>query len=107
MRDRTATMRAILLDGELVGAINVLLMDGVNSLGYWIARPHWRKGVASKAVELMLQEVKVRPLYATAAVHNVASIRVLIKHGFVETSRKWTEETERSVARETVTLKLE
>lgn len=106
MRDQTATMRAILLDGELVGAINVLVMDGVDSIGYWIARPHWGRGIATHAIGLILKEVTKRPLYATAAAYNVASLKSLLRHGFVEVSRAQTPETERSVARETVTLVL-
>jgi RimJ/RimL family protein N-acetyltransferase len=89
-----------------VGAINVLVMDEVESLGYWIGREFWGRGIASRAVALMCKEVTMRPLFATTAEWNHASLRVLMKHGFVEESREWTVETERSVARVTVKLKL-
>lgn len=107
MHDETATMRVILADGEMVGAINVLLMDGSTSIGYWIARAHWGRGIATQAVGLMLQQARQRPLMATAAGHNTASLKVLRRHGFVEVSRQWTAETERALARETVTLRLD
>ncbi len=107
MQDETATMRVILADRVMVGAINVLMMDGEVSLGYWLGRQFWGQGIASAAVGLMLTEVTTRPLHASAAGHNLASIRVLLKHGFVETSRRWTGETERTIARETVTFVLQ
>jgi RimJ/RimL family protein N-acetyltransferase len=55
----------------------------------------------------MLGEFARRPLYATAAGHNAASIRVLEKNGFRIVSRSMTAETARTVRRETVTLVLE
>lgn len=54
----------------------------------------------------MLEEVATRPLFARVATHNVASQRVLERNGFVESSRRHCPATERSVAREMVTLTL-
>ncbi|MCK6478428.1 MAG: GNAT family N-acetyltransferase [Phycisphaerales bacterium] len=100
------TPRVILADGELVGSVNVSPQDGVSSLGYWIARDHWGRGIATRAVALMLVEYPARPLIATAAAFNLASIRVLEKNGFVIASRHATPEGARTVERETVTLVL-
>ncbi|MBL8761181.1 MAG: GNAT family N-acetyltransferase [Phycisphaerae bacterium] len=101
------TPRVILADGVVVGAVNISPQDGGDSIGYWIAREHWGRGIATRAVGLMLGECARRPLYATAAGHNHPSIRVLEKNGFRVVSRRMTPETARTVARETVTLVLE
>ncbi len=51
-------------------------------MGYWIGREFWGQGIASRALDLFLQEETRRPLYAHVAVHNLASRRVLEKCGF-------------------------
>src|SRR5262249_14378869 len=58
-------------------------MDGQDHVGYWIDRAYWGMGIASRALHLLLQEVAKRPLVATAATSNGASLRVLQKCGFV------------------------
>jgi RimJ/RimL family protein N-acetyltransferase len=100
------TPRVILADGVLVGAINIAPHEGQDSIGYWIAREQWGRGIATRAVGLMLGEFTRRPLVATTAGHNHPSIRVLEKHGFEIVSRRLTPETARTVPRETVTLML-
>lgn len=100
------TPRVIVADGVVVGAVNIAPQDGRDSIGYWIGREHWGRGIATRAVGLMLREFTRRPLIATTAGHNAASMRVLEKHGFVVVSRRMTAETARTVARETVTLEL-
>ena len=100
------TPRVILAGGVLAGAVNIAPQDGADAIGYWIAREHWGRGIATRAVALMLNEFARRPLIATAAGHNLPSIRVLEKNGFEVVSRRMTPETARTVARETVTLML-
>jgi RimJ/RimL family protein N-acetyltransferase len=58
-------------------------MDGQDHVGYWIDRAYWGKGIASRALHLLLREVAKRPLVATVATSNGASLRVLQKCGFV------------------------
>ena len=58
-------------------------MDGEDHVGYWIDRAYWGKGIASRALHLLLREVAKRPLVATVATSNGASLRVLQKCGFV------------------------
>lgn len=100
------TPRVIVVGGELVGAVNISPMDGADSIGYWIARGHWGRGIATRAVSLMLGEFARRPLYASASGQNHASIRVLKKNGFEVVSRGMTPDTARTVQRETVVLVL-
>ena len=75
--DQKNTNRAILFDEVFVGYISCFPMDGQDHIGYWIDRASWGKGIASRALQLLLQEVTSRPLIATVATTNAASLRVL------------------------------
>jgi RimJ/RimL family protein N-acetyltransferase len=77
------TTRAVLFDGEMVGYVSCYSLDGQDHVGYWVDRTFWGKGVASLALHLLLREVTKRPLIASAATSNGASLRVLQKCGFV------------------------
>ncbi|XVJ59673.1 MAG: GNAT family N-acetyltransferase [Tepidisphaera sp.] len=101
------TPRVVVADGSIVGAVNISPHEGLSAIGYWIAREWWGRGVATRAVGMMLREFTRRPLIATASAANLPSIRVLEKHGFVVVDRRATPETPRTVARETVTLVLD
>jgi RimJ/RimL family protein N-acetyltransferase len=81
--DPANIVRAILLDGTFVGSISCFPADGEDHVGYWIDRAFWGRGIASRALHLLLLEVAKRPLVATAATSNGASLRVLQKCGFV------------------------
>ncbi len=85
--DPTTVRRTIVADGQVIGSIGVW---GENELevGYWIDRAAWGKGIASAALAALLAEVQERPVTAHVAEHNVGSIRVLERNGFVETGRE-------------------
>jgi RimJ/RimL family protein N-acetyltransferase len=80
--DDTKVVRTIVADGVVAGNIGSWQEDGQQLLGYWVGREWWGRGVATRALALLVEEVMVRPLYAHVAVHNVGSIRVLEKCGF-------------------------
>jgi RimJ/RimL family protein N-acetyltransferase len=80
--DPAVTARIILADDVPVGMTACFPRDGQQHVGYWIARPHWGRGIASRAFPLLLAEVARRPLVATAVTSNAASLRVLQKSGF-------------------------
>jgi RimJ/RimL family protein N-acetyltransferase len=82
LADPANTTRAILFAGEMVGYVSCFPMDGQDHVGYWIDRAYWGLGIASRALSLLLAEVTKRPLVATAATSNGASLRVLQKCGF-------------------------
>jgi RimJ/RimL family protein N-acetyltransferase len=87
------TPRAILLDETFVGCISCFLIDGKMSLGYWIDRKHWGKGIATAAVALMLEAIQknkeIVRIEAKIFGGNGASARVLEKNNFVlEGTRK-------------------
>jgi RimJ/RimL family protein N-acetyltransferase len=83
LEDQGNTTKAVLVGEALVGHISCFPMDGQDHVGYWIDRTYWGLGIASRALQLLLREVANRPLVATAATSNGASIRVLQKCGFV------------------------
>ena len=111
LADPTAIARAIIAPDDrgepaLVGSIGCFKQEDTDSVGYQIARPHWNKGYATRALALMLQEVKTRPLHARAAAHNAASIRVLERNGFVIIRRRFSPATDRYHACEEAVLVL-
>lgn len=76
------TQRAVTCDGQLVGSIAAFVLDGRTEVTYWVDRAAWGRGIASRALELLMDLVAVRPLHARAASDNVGSLRVLQKSGF-------------------------
>jgi RimJ/RimL family protein N-acetyltransferase len=101
--DEAVVAKAVVVDGRVAG--NVLSWDqsGHREIGYWIGREFWGRGVATGALSAFLGQVTSRPLYAHVAKHNVASIRVLEKCGFVvsgeDTSTVLGEEAEEFIMR--------
>ena len=81
--DETVIKKAVLLDGRVAGNVVSWEQDGDRLVGYWIGKEYWGKGVATRALSEFLGQVNTRPLYARVAKHNVASIRVLEKSGFI------------------------
>ena len=75
--------RAVTLDEEFVGTVASFLIDGEREVTYWIGRRYWGQGIATRALELLLELDTVRPLRARAASDNPGSLRVLAKAGFV------------------------
>ncbi len=99
--------RVIVSGGSpMLGLISCFQRDGLDYVGYWIEREHWGKGLASRALTLLLEEVTRRPLYARVAATNPASLRVLTRNGFTEVSREWSQETDRLLACDEVILRL-
>lgn len=106
LRDPNVTAKAILLGEVLVGTVSCFPNEGQTHVGYWISRDNWGKGIASRALELLLHEVTTRPLYASAATNNTASLRVLQKCGFVVENVQLSPATDRFSEREVAHLVL-
>lgn len=81
--DPKNTTRAILVGDEFVGYISCFPFESQDHVGYWIDRAFWGRGIASRALQLLLLEVTQRPLVATVATSNGPSLRVLQKSRFV------------------------
>ncbi len=84
------TVFGIEADGVYVGNIGVHPAQDVYrksaEVGYFIGRPYWNRGIASKALHLIVQfgfeQLGMKRLYACAFSYNPASARVLEKCGF-------------------------
>jgi RimJ/RimL family protein N-acetyltransferase len=82
---------AIEVDGKLAGGIGFALGTGERigtaSLGYWLGRRFWGRGVMSEAVEVAtawaFETLRLRRIWATVMGPNVASSRVLENAGYV------------------------
>lgn len=83
LKNKSITSRTIIYKEKLAGQI-VCWKEGKyeQRIGYWIGREFWGRGIASAAVTELLKLVKIRPLFAEVAIHNVGSKRVLEKNGF-------------------------
>ena len=82
-RDPTNILKTIAFEGEVAGNIGSWVADDKRLVGYWVGRDFWGQGIATAALKQFIGQVKTRPLHAFVAKHNVASIRVLEKCGFV------------------------
>ncbi len=67
---------------QIAGNINSRTVNGKREVGYWLGRAFWGRGIATAALTAFLRLEQTRPLYASAAMHNAASLRVLQKCGF-------------------------
>jgi RimJ/RimL family protein N-acetyltransferase len=85
LADDTSLKQTVLVDGRVAGNVVSFLQEGIREVGYWIDRACWGRGVATAALSAFLKLEKRRPLYAGVARHNVGSLRVLQKCGFVLT----------------------
>lgn len=77
---------------RLVGGVGIdRNADGEAEMGYWIARPHWGRGLATEAgravVDMARRALRLPRLVAGHALDNPASGRVLAKLGFLPTGR--------------------
>ena len=81
--DGSTTNRVIEIGGRVVGHIASFNLEGHREITYWIGREYWGRGLATRALQELLQLEATRPLYARAASDNAASIRVLAKCGFL------------------------
>lgn len=89
---------AIVIGDTLVGSIGCFESSGKSNVGYAIGRPYWGRGFATSALRQALDLYPPRPLYASAATSNAASIRVLTRCGFAATGTSFEPATERYLA---------
>lgn len=73
--------------GEAVGVTGLQHVEEKRAeLGYWIGKPYWNMGYASKANQELLKfafkELGLQEVYARPLEHNASSQRVLEKLGF-------------------------
>ena len=80
---------AILMDSKFVGTICLEKIDNANrkaSIGYWVAKPYRNRGIATKAVRLVVKfgfnKLKLKRIYAKVNEDNIQSCSVLENSGF-------------------------
>ncbi|MCR8561579.1 GNAT family N-acetyltransferase [Mucilaginibacter sp. BJC16-A38] len=82
----------IAIDGELAGAVGIEMRTDVYRksplIGYWLAEPHWGKGIMTNALKLVVDyafaNLDIKRLQAGVFGNNPRSMRVLEKCGFVK-----------------------
>lgn len=85
------TNLAICVDRRAVGSVGVTLGKDIErvsaEIGYWIGKPYWGRGITSAALfaatQYAIKTFGLTRVFAVPFVHNVASIRVLEKAGFI------------------------
>ncbi len=77
--------QTIVYGDQVAGNIVSWEHDGERDIGYWLGREFWGKGIATQALAAFLEIVTSRPLYAHVVKHNLPSMRVLEKCGFMIT----------------------
>jgi RimJ/RimL family protein N-acetyltransferase len=82
LADETSVKMTILFDGQVAGNLQSWEHSGTHLIGYWLGKPYWGRGIATRALAAFLDHVPARPLHAHVAKHNIASLRVLQKCGF-------------------------
>ncbi len=82
LADEATTGRTILVGGVPAGYVSQFPLFGQASIGYWIGREFWGKGIATEAVRTFVESIPTRPLYARVAEDNIGSLRVLARCGF-------------------------
>ena len=85
--ERNASRFVIILKSEIVGGIGLERHDkSLFDLGYWIARRHWNKGIATEAVIAIInfahEQLSATGITASSHEGNQRSEKVLLKANF-------------------------
>ena len=104
--DNDTTWAIVLKDtGEAIGAIgygpscdcNLPAHEGEPTVGYWVARPYWGRGICTEALGLMIRNIlsdtDIASLISGHFIDNPASGRVMEKCGFVPTGEECFDES--------------
>ncbi|GGF65021.1 GNAT family N-acetyltransferase [Alteromonas lipolytica] len=89
---QSGVVRAIEVDEQLVGCIGVMPgefeYERSGEIGYWLAQSHWRRGITSQAIKLIVEEVftttQLERIFATVFSSNHPSKQLLLRCGFTQ-----------------------
>ncbi|MBN8208124.1 GNAT family N-acetyltransferase [Bacillus sp. NTK071] len=79
-------------DGLILGRINIVDIDqfqSLGSIGYRVGKDQAGKGIAQKALKLLIEEMRnqgIKQILAKTTSNNIASQRILEKNGFKKTA---------------------
>ena len=83
----TGIYRAIVYDGKLIGSISVEKKDDDAEIGYMLLNEYSNKGIGTEAVRqvysIAFKILSLEQITANVFQPNIASIRVLLKNGFM------------------------
>lgn len=87
---RSGTVRAIEVNGKLVGCIGVnpgeFEYHRSGEIGYWLAKNHWRQGISKQAIkqisELVFSTTDLERIFGVVFSDNIASQKLLLSCGF-------------------------
>ncbi|WP_421133465.1 GNAT family N-acetyltransferase [Alteromonas sp. A079] len=87
---KSELIKAISVDGILVGCIGIntgeFEYERSGEIGYWLAKPYWRKGIMSAAIRQMsehaLSHTHIVRLFASVFSGNHPSMQLLLKSGY-------------------------
>ncbi|MGM9741319.1 MAG: GNAT family N-acetyltransferase [Candidatus Cryptobacteroides sp.] len=91
--------------GEAIGAVgygpscecSLPAKEGEPTVGYWVAKPYWNKGICTEALGLMIRNIKtgtdIDSLISGHFIDNPASGKVMEKCGFVPTGEECFDES--------------
>lgn len=82
LADDDTRRQTVIVDGAVAGHVLCFQQLGQLEVGYWIGPAFRGRGVATRALALLLILVAQRPLHARVARGHTASRRVLEKNGF-------------------------
>jgi RimJ/RimL family protein N-acetyltransferase len=88
LRNDTGIIKTILYNDAVAGNVVCWAQDQNHLVGYWLGKEFWGKGIATAALSNFLTLVPFRPLTAHVVKHNLGSIRVLEKCGFLVTGEE-------------------
>jgi RimJ/RimL family protein N-acetyltransferase len=80
--DPSVLVRTILSGNETAGNVVSWWRDDRRTVGYWLGRAFWGRGIGTAALRQFLSLEQTRPLYADTDVNNLASRRLLERCGF-------------------------
>jgi RimJ/RimL family protein N-acetyltransferase len=74
--------QTIVAEGKVAGYISCYPHGEHREVTYWLGKEFWGRGLATQALNRLLQLVVDRPIFARAATDNIGSVKVLQKCGF-------------------------
>lgn len=80
----TVNMQTIIADSNVVGTVTKFEINNEAEVAFWIDKPFWGKGIATKALKIFLEIETKRTIYGHAAFDNFGSQKVLEQCGFVK-----------------------
>lgn len=87
LSDPTVNNQTILVDDIIAGSIAKFEIEGDAEVTYWIDKKYWGKGIATKALKILLTLENKRPIFGRVAFDNYGSQIVLEKCGFVRVGK--------------------